>query len=89
MQDWLAAAIDASADQRRAVTDRAILAEHQPVQGAYVEPQCWSCGELDCCSVTWPCPTVRLLAVPYADAPGYLPEWAPEPAPSGPGGRVA
>ncbi|MBG0828533.1 hypothetical protein HS041_12215 [Planomonospora sp. ID67723] len=25
-----------------------------------------------------PCPTVRLLALPYADRPGYLPEWAPE-----------
>jgi hypothetical protein len=23
----------------------------------------------------WPCPTLRLLALPYADHPGYEPEW--------------
>lgn len=28
----------------------------------------------------WPCPTFRLLALPYADRPGYRPEWAPEAA---------
>jgi hypothetical protein len=25
----------------------------------------------------WPCSTVRLLALPYADRPGYRAEWAP------------
>lgn len=25
-----------------------------------------------------PCPTLRLLALPYRDEPGYLPAWAPE-----------
>jgi hypothetical protein len=25
----------------------------------------------------WPCPTVRLLALPYANQPGYRQEWAP------------
>lgn len=25
----------------------------------------------------WPCPTLRLLALPYADRPGYREEWRP------------
>jgi hypothetical protein len=25
----------------------------------------------------WPCPTLRLLALPYADRPGYRNEWRP------------
>lgn len=29
------------------------------------------------CVSDFPCPTVRLLALPYADRPGYRPEWAP------------
>jgi Family of unknown function (DUF6221) len=27
--------------------------------------------------IPWPCPTLRLLAVPYADRPGYDPTWRP------------
>ncbi|MEV4197029.1 DUF6221 family protein [Micromonospora globbae] len=30
-----------------------------------------------CTNYAWPCPTVRLLALPYADRPGYRPEWRP------------
>lgn len=26
---------------------------------------------------SWPCPTLRLLALPYADHPAYRAEWAP------------
>lgn len=26
---------------------------------------------------SWPCTTLRLLALPYADQPGYKPEWRP------------
>ncbi|MEU8829364.1 DUF6221 family protein [Streptomyces sp900116325] len=29
---------------------------------------------------SWPCPTLRLLALPYADHPDYRPEWAPDQA---------
>lgn len=32
---------------------------------------CTGCGEVA------PCTTARLLALPYADRPGYLPEWRP------------
>jgi hypothetical protein len=34
----------------------------------------------DMCEVdaqTWPCPTVRLLVLPYAARPGYRDEWRP------------
>lgn len=27
--------------------------------------------------LSWPCPTLRLLALPYADRPGYREEWRP------------
>jgi hypothetical protein len=26
----------------------------------------------------WPCPTLRLLALPYAGRPGFRPEWQPD-----------
>jgi hypothetical protein len=29
------------------------------------------------CYDGWPCTTLRLLALPYADRPGYREEWAP------------
>jgi hypothetical protein len=31
-------------------------------------------------AIVWPCPTVRLLTLPYADHPEYRPEWSPDPA---------
>jgi hypothetical protein len=31
--------------------------------------QCWG--------AVWPCPTLRLLALPYEARPGYRPEWRP------------
>lgn len=33
---------------------------------------CWTCEGED-----WPCPTLRLLALPYADRPGFREEWRP------------
>ncbi|MEU3683745.1 DUF6221 family protein [Streptomyces sp. NPDC030592] len=30
-----------------------------------------------CCITQYPCPTLRLLALPYADRPGYREEWRP------------
>ena len=31
----------------------------------------------ECHSKVWPCPTLRLLALPYADHPDYREEWRP------------
>ena len=56
-----------------------VLAEHGPDRGDYFghEPADW-CG---CCGaeylVGYPCDTLRLLALPYADRPGYHEEWRP------------
>jgi hypothetical protein len=50
---------------------RRILAEHA-LNG-------WVCDTCDNGEVeqVFPCPTLRLLALPYADRPGYREEWAP------------
>jgi len=43
-------------------------------------PDCQECGDRDDIK-PWPCSTLRLLALPYADHPDYRPEWrtrAPE-----------
>jgi hypothetical protein len=40
-----------------------------------------ACGDPDCCGSPtavmklWPCPTVRLLTLPYADHPDFKPGW--------------
>ncbi|WP_405531525.1 DUF6221 family protein [Streptomyces avidinii] len=44
---------------------------------------CATCSwrdEMDELWVQWPCPTIRLLALPYAKHVGYRPEWAPDQA---------
>lgn len=33
-------------------------------------------ADIDCENEAWPCPTLRLLALPYADHPDYRPEWS-------------
>jgi hypothetical protein len=38
---------------------------------------CDSCGASDEYPVRFPCPTLRLLALPYADHPDYREEWKP------------
>lgn len=52
----------------RIVADRKILALH--VGGSYPD-ECGLCNE------SLPCETVRLLAEPYADRPGYNEQWRP------------
>ncbi|MER5213680.1 DUF6221 family protein [Streptomyces sp. NPDC002838] len=59
---------------------RRILALHRPVQrrstgsgGGTVE-DCQICGHFP---AQYPCGTLRALALPYADRPGYRAEWAP------------
>ena len=44
--------------------------------GDYVAPWCTTCSD-DENLVNLPCPTLRLLALPYADHPDYQPEWKP------------
>lgn len=63
---------------------RRILDEH-PCGEPVDEPWCWSkvpwcerCSDADDGPTDYPCLTVRLLALPYADRPGYRDEWTPE-----------
>jgi len=65
---------------------RQIVALHQ---SRYASPSCRECGGYTATAsevagivhhgylTPWPCPTVRLLALAYADHPDYLPEWKP------------
>jgi hypothetical protein len=53
---------------------RQILDVHQP-DDVLDQPHCITCGDWP--TVPWPCRTVRLLALPYADKPGYREEWRP------------
>jgi hypothetical protein len=56
---------------REVEAKRQILAQHPPGEDGY-------CGDglgLDGCKWDWPCPTVRLLTLPYADRPGFKEEW--------------
>ena len=34
-------------------------------------------ADMDCSNEPWPCPTLRLLALPYADHPEFRSEWRP------------
>jgi hypothetical protein len=45
--------------------------ERRPMPGGYTADcaQCWG--------AVWPCPTLRLLALPYDDRPGYQEAWRP------------
>lgn len=38
---------------------------------------CEVCADLSGEVEPWPCPTLRYLAMPYADRDGYDPEWRP------------
>jgi hypothetical protein len=67
---------------------RRIVNEHEQVpeslqgfhrDGTYgdIVSVCSACGTTGEYPVEWPCTTVRLLALPYADIPGYRDEWRP------------
>lgn len=63
---------------------RQILALHTSFQ---VEGDPWAgcntCSwrdEMEDLRVQWPCPTLRLLVLPYANRPGYQEKWRPQPA---------
>jgi hypothetical protein len=69
---------------------RRLLDLHEPYQALYgvaKVPQCSHCSELchsrsglgcDNPDAPYPCPTVRLLALPYAGREGYDETWRPE-----------
>jgi hypothetical protein len=65
---------------RRVAADRRILDLHRSVQkrstgsdGGFIE-DCQTCEHFP---AQYPCATIRLLALPYADRPGYREEWRP------------
>jgi hypothetical protein len=58
---------------------RRIIEEHLPMQ-IHLEavdktPRCNQCGDSRGRFRTYPCPTLRLLAQPYADHPDFDPDW--------------
>jgi hypothetical protein len=60
---------------------RRIVALHSPPLGAGPTPWCRECshdGDVESVWVDVPCPTLRLLALPYASHPDYRPEWSTE-----------
>lgn len=61
---------DPAAVLARIEADRQILRLHSPNQPAAKQ---WC----DTDQLTWPCRTVRLLALPHATRPGYREEWRP------------
>jgi len=58
---------------------RRILDLHEAAEFEYADADvCLSCDSGG--PLPYPCPTVRLLALPYADHPDYHDEWRPHPA---------
>jgi hypothetical protein len=65
---------------RRVAADRRILDLHRSAQkrstgsdGGFIE-DCQTCDHFP---AQYPCATIRLLALPHADRPGYREEWRP------------
>jgi hypothetical protein len=61
---------------------RRIVALHEATTDFSGEVYCWVCSNvertgLDTYLEPMPCPTLRLLALPYADHPDYQPAWKP------------
>lgn len=90
---WDPARVLAEIDAKRRLIELHVPEPSGYVNGVYQmapepagEPFCSHCANL-CHSSSgimchnpdapWPCPTVRLLALPYADHPGYRKEWRP------------
>lgn len=80
---WDPARVLAEIDAKRKLLDL-----HAPFKSNWHRGvlQCDHCAELchsrsglgcDSPDAPYPCPTVRLIALPYADRPGYLEEWRP------------
>lgn len=75
---WDPARVLAELDAKRRILDEHERTECQGHAEPWVEHgaacryRCWVCG-----GDRYPCATLRLLAVPYADQPGYRDEWRP------------
>ena len=59
----------------RIAADRQILALHKPYDHEGIGVLCNRCEGGAGAGPPWPCQTVRLLAQPYADRPGFRDEW--------------
>ena len=57
---------------REVEAKRAILRWHPSERMRYIDAS--RCPQ---CELTWPCPTVRLIAAVYSDHPDYRDEWKP------------
>jgi hypothetical protein len=81
---WLRAQLDederdmnarpAEVDAKRRILD--LHTPARPGDPSYGCPTCWE-GAEDGGPMDYPCPTLRLLALPYADRPGYQGSWRP------------
>lgn len=57
---------------------RQLLDLHQPAETEYVDGDiCYTCDDLRGVEPAYPCRTLRLLALPYANHPDYRDEWRP------------
>ncbi|MGW1595264.1 DUF6221 family protein [Streptomyces sp. NPDC002343] len=57
---------------------RRIVELHGPADTEYADgPVCTTCDDLRGVEPAYPCRTLRLLLLPYADRPGYSDEWRP------------
>jgi hypothetical protein len=57
---------------------RKLLDLHQEkLEQGYSSDHCAECGFGETSQSYYPCATLRLLALPYADRPGYREEWRP------------
>lgn len=78
-EEWLLPFLDQFSGDRMLAeckAKRAIIADHP--QDPYHTADCNRCEDRVFDSpLEWPCPTLRLLAVPYADHPDYREEWRP------------
>lgn len=73
---WIVEDHQCETNRHKATDDRGRLT------GEWVETAwCTRCGDhsdpYEVVLLDWPCPTIRALAVPYADHPDYREEWRP------------
>ncbi len=77
---WLLERVLAECDARRRIVE---LHQSEDVDGRLPDgeeitlPCCVVCRDSNGMREEEPCQTLRLLALPYADSPGYREEWRP------------
>lgn len=75
--NWDPARVQAEVDAKRRILDL-----HPCAGGDVNEPFCLTCTPDEALygeslAGRWPCPTLRLLALPFSDHPSYREEWRP------------